>query len=83
MSDPVSWLLIEPGWKVVTADGDEVGKVVAVDGDLQKDIFSGLEVKPGLLGPRKYLPAEHVRAIYEGRIVLDVPADQLDDLAGE
>src|SRR5205085_11166814 len=27
MADPVSWLMIEPGWKVLDADGEEVGAV--------------------------------------------------------
>ena len=34
MSDPVSWLLVEPGWKVVASEGSEVGKVDEVVGDL-------------------------------------------------
>jgi hypothetical protein len=33
MTDPVSWLQIEKGWNVVSADGVLVGKVVAVTGD--------------------------------------------------
>lgn len=74
--DPVSWLLIEPGWKVVGADGDEVGTVERVDADEEKDIFSGLELRTGLLGSR-YVPAERVKGIVEGRIELDVAADDL------
>ena len=31
--DPVSWLLIEKGWKVVASDGNEIGKVHEVVGD--------------------------------------------------
>ena len=27
MGDPASWLVIEKGWKVVAADGTEVGTV--------------------------------------------------------
>lgn len=74
--DPVSWLLIESGWSVVDSEGEEVGKVSSVDGDEERDIFSGLELRTGLLGTR-YVAAEHVRTIVEGRIELDVPAADL------
>ena len=33
MADPVSWLMIEPGWRVEAADGEEVGRVLEVTGD--------------------------------------------------
>jgi hypothetical protein len=79
MSDPVSWLLIEPGWKVVDAAGEELGSVARVDADEQKDIFSGLEVRTGLLSGTRYVPAERVARIVEGRIELDTTADALDD----
>ena len=42
--DPVSWLLVEPGWTVVDAHGEKVGKVDEVLGDEQIDIFHGLVV---------------------------------------
>ena len=71
MADPVSWLLIEPGWRVVTAGGEELGTVARVDADEQKDIFSGLEVRTGLLGGTEYVAAERVARIVEGTITLD------------
>ena len=33
MADPVSWLLIEPGWEVVDANGERIGKVDEVLGE--------------------------------------------------
>jgi hypothetical protein len=77
--DPVSWLLIEPGWKVVDSAGEEIGTVASVDADEQKDIFSGLEVRTGLLGGTRYVASEHVARIVEGTIELDVTADALDE----
>jgi hypothetical protein len=71
MADPVSWLLIEPGWRVVDAKGEELGTVTRVDADEQKDIFSGLEIRTGLLGGTEYVPAERVAQIVEGTITLD------------
>lgn len=70
MSDPVSWLLIEPGWEVVGADGESLGKVHEVVGEPEEDIFDGLQVSPGALGETKYVPAEEVGEITEGRVQL-------------
>lgn len=80
MATPVSWLVIEPGWKVVSADGEEIGKVEEVVGDTGKDIFNGLSISTGLLSKPKYVPAERVRAIYEGRIELDLTEDAIERL---
>jgi sporulation protein YlmC with PRC-barrel domain len=73
MSDPVSWFLIDAGWKVVGSDGNDLGKVSEVVGDTDKDIFNGLSVSHGLLRKRKrYVPAERVARITDGLIQLDV-----------
>jgi hypothetical protein len=70
VSDPVSWLLVEPGWEVVDADGASVGKVHEVLGDEQRDIFDGLQVSTGALSESRYVPAEEVGTIVEGRVQL-------------
>ena len=72
VSDPVSWLLIEPGWEVVGADGQNVGTVDEVVGDPELDIFRGLNVATGLLAESRYVPAEDVGEITEGRVQLTV-----------
>ena len=79
MSDPVSWFLIEKGWTVVGRDG-ELGSVHEVVGDSGKDIFNGLSITPGLLRTAKYVPAERVGTITEGRIEVDLSADEFDRL---
>ena len=73
-ADPVSWMLIEPGWDVVAADGSDVGRVDAVTGDENADIFNGLAISAGLARPR-YVPAESVARIVEGRVELALSAD--------
>jgi uncharacterized protein YrrD len=78
--DPVSWLVIEPGWKVKAADGEDVGKVTDVVGDAEKDIFNGLAISTGLLSRTRYVPAERVTTILEGEIHLDLPSDAARDL---
>jgi hypothetical protein len=62
--DPVSWLMIEPGWTVVDAQGRKLGKVDEVLGDEQVDIFHGL-----LVGGKEIL-AERVAEITEREIRL-------------
>ena len=65
MADAVSWLMIEPGWKVVDANGDDVGRVRSVRGDENADIFDGLELTSG-----EVVAAERVGEIVEGCIRL-------------
>lgn len=72
MPDPVSWKVVEHGWTVATADGDEVGRVAEVLGDPNIDIFNGLAVSTGLLGKSRYVPSERVGRIVEGRVELEL-----------
>jgi hypothetical protein len=74
---PVSWFLIEPGWKVVTADGAEVGEVAETVGDSTHDIFDGLTVRSGLWGKPRYVAAEAVTSIVEGTVRLKLSRDQV------
>ncbi len=79
-SDPVSWFMIEPGWKVVDAQGNEAGRVEEVVGDTGADIFSGLSISVGLLRGHRYVPAELVGTITEGQLQLKVGRGELDSL---
>ena len=79
-ADPVSWFLIEPGWTVVDADGQEVGAVDEIVGDSGSDIFNGLAVSTGLLKRPRYVPAERITEIRDGCIRLDVSADEIESL---
>jgi len=68
MADPVSWLLIEPGWRVDSADGKEVGRVLEVTGDSDADIFDGFAIALSMFDKPRYLPAEQVAEITEGHV---------------
>ena len=76
MADPVSWLVIEKGWAVLDRTGQQVGKVAEVIGDLERDIFTGLALSPGLLATARYAPAERVRTIVDGEVHLDLTHDE-------
>jgi Uncharacterized protein conserved in bacteria (DUF2171) len=70
MADPVSWLLVEPGWRVVDASGADIGRVDEVLGDTETDIFDGLQVSSGMLSRRRYVLAESIDQIVEGTVRL-------------
>jgi hypothetical protein len=77
MEDPVSWLMIRPGWRVLDAQGDDVGRVAEVTGDSNRDIFDGLAVTAGAFAAAKYVPAEQVAEITDGAVHLSVSRDHI------
>jgi hypothetical protein len=72
MADPVAWTVIEKGWKVFDAEGDEIGRVDEITGDENVDIFDGLTVSHGILAKPKYVPSENVARIVEGEVHLSL-----------
>jgi hypothetical protein len=81
VADPVSWLVVEKGWKVHAADGSEVGTVAQTLGDEDLDIFDGLAVSTGLLSKAVYVPSEQVGEIVDGAVTLALDADEVKRLA--
>ena len=75
--DPVSWFMIEPGWTVLDANGQEVGSVDEIAGDSSDDIFNGLSVSTSLLGKPRYVPSEQVAVITEGSIRLKLSKEEV------
>jgi uncharacterized protein YrrD len=80
MADPVSWLVVERGWSVVDASGEELGTVDEVLGDEGTDIFNGLAVAHGLVARPRYVPAERVGSIHEGTVQLDLDRAAFEQL---
>jgi hypothetical protein len=78
MPDPVAWVMIERGWRVVDVAGEDVGKVDEVAGDENADIFGGLTIRQGILSKDKYVAADQVGAIYEGEVHLSVAREQVE-----
>jgi hypothetical protein len=78
--DPVSWLLIRPGWKVVAVDGSEVGSVDEIAGDDTEDIFDGLSVATSAFGKPRYVLSEQVGPIAEGVVHLTLTPAQVKQL---
>lgn len=80
MPDPVSWFLIERGWKVVASDGEELGTIEEALGDENADIFDGLAVATGVLGKPRYVPAECVGEIVVGEVHLSIDRARFEQL---
>jgi Uncharacterized protein conserved in bacteria (DUF2171) len=74
--------MIERGWTVVAADGTEVGKVEETVGDSARDIFNGLTVATSFFGKARYVPAERVGEITEGRVELTLAPAEVERLGG-
>jgi hypothetical protein len=70
--------MIRPGWKVYASDGTEVGQVDEVSGDDNADIFDGLAIATSALGKPKYVPAERVTTITEGRVNLSLTSEEIE-----
>jgi hypothetical protein len=80
VADPVSWKVIERGWRVYDADGSEIGKVDEITGDAEADIFDGLTVDKGILSHVRYVPSESVAEIREGEVHLSLRHEEVENL---
>ncbi len=76
---PVSYLTLEQGTAVLSADGEELGDVAHVLADEEKDIFDGIVISQGL-GRHTFADAEQVAKIYERGVVLTLSAAEAEAL---
>ena len=82
---PIAWRVLKKGAPIFASSGDEVGRVSEVVADDQKDIFSGLAFKQGLLSSQRFLPADLIESLTEEGVYLTISesqADQLDPYPG-
>lgn len=82
MSDKeqIAWLALEKGAPVFASDGRQVGKVVEVLADEQRDIFSGISFRSNLLDEEKFVTADAVGQITTAGVTLAVPFEDAEDL---
>ena len=76
----VSWKVIESGTPVIDSEGEEAASVRRVAGDVDADVFTGLAVKSGVLGPERFVPSEQVTGIWPSRVEVALTKDELDRL---
>lgn len=62
----LSWRAVKEGWRVLGADGRELGMVHRVLAAEQEDIFRGVVVKSGLLGGEWEVLSDRIDRIDEG-----------------
>ncbi|CAN5693395.1 hypothetical protein BH18ACT15_BH18ACT15_11300 [soil metagenome] len=68
----IAWTALEQGTPIVTADGEEIGRVSTVVADEQKDIFYGVTFRPGALEGERFIPAALVDRLTTDRVLLTV-----------
>jgi len=81
MTDPVAWTVVERGWKVYDAAGDEIGHVDEITGDENVDIFDGITISHGVLSKPHYVPSEDVAQILDGEVHLSLSRVEVEQLA--
>ncbi len=77
---PIAWLALREGTSIYTRDGDEIGKVGDVVADRQKDIFSGITFKRGLLEGAVFVPADNIEEITTDGVKLNISSDEAANL---
>jgi len=77
--EPISWMTLGSGTRIATADGTEVGRVHEVIADRQKDIFSGITFRDGLLGGDRFVPADLIGDMTSDEVRLTVGADEAEE----
>ena len=79
--EPASYLTLEQGTDVVSADGERVGTVQHVLRDESTDIFDGLVIDIRLgPGGLRFVDAPEVGEIQADRVVLTLPAAEVEKL---
>jgi hypothetical protein len=76
---PISYLALEEGTAVFSADGEEVGQVAHVLAVEEEDIFDGIVISHGL-GRHTFADAEQVGAIHERGVTLTLTSAEAEAL---
>ena len=77
---PIAWLALEAGTAIHTSDGEQIGKVDEVIADRQKDIFSGITFKPGMMGGARFIPADKIEEMSATSVQLSLTKAEADEL---
>ena len=73
---PIAWLALRKGTPVIDSSGAEVGHLSEVIADEQKDIFSGIKWRHGILGSEHYVPADLIGDLTSEAVHLTVSGDE-------
>lgn len=77
---PIAWLALQEGTAIVGSDGEQIGKVGEVIADREKDIFSGITFKPGLMEAALFIPVDKIGDLTDTEVTLTIPASEAASL---
>ncbi len=80
MGAPIAWSALATGTPIYSSDNDEIGKVADIIADRQKDIFSGLTFRPGLLESTIFIPASAVESLSDKAVKLSLSRTEAEAL---
>jgi uncharacterized protein YrrD len=79
--EPISYIALEEGTPVSTADGDAIGKVAHVLADVDDDIFDGIVIEASERRRRYvFADATQVKEIRSKAVILDLDSEQAESL---
>lgn len=76
---PIAWMALESGTPIVTTDGTELGRVHEVIADQQKDIFSGITFRDGVLSGERFVPAATIDTITTDEVRLTLSGAETEE----
>lgn len=76
----LAWTAIKPGHKIVDREGKEIGAVHRVLADDGADIFHGVSMRRGLLGPEVEITADRIERITADYVQARVGAGDVEAL---
>ncbi len=76
----IAWSALETGTPIVASDGREIGRVTSVVADEEKDIFSGVAFRHGMLDTQRFLPADLINEMTPERVTVRVASTDVEDL---
>jgi PRC-barrel domain len=76
--ETLAWRVIKPGHKVFDRDGETIGTVSRVLADDGADIFHGVSMKRGALGPEVEITADNIDRIEEDALHTSLTGPELD-----
>lgn len=77
---PIAWLALEEGTPIYAREGAAIGKVADVIADREKDIFSGITFRPGLLDTPLFVPASKIDEITTEAVRLSLSSGEAGEL---
>ncbi len=77
---PIAWTALPVGAAVESSDGEDIGHVTQVVADEQKDIFSGVAYRSGIMDSHRFVPADLIERITEDSVRLSITSAEADEL---